>query len=108
MRNNSPTFNLLNGAATHFFPFQPGLRLAWHRVSAGVRSPVGSGMLGALIILGMLLAFHQVVHGAVEQGALRIKASAVHAEATRRCNALPGQAAINCLQQLNTQVALAL
>jgi hypothetical protein len=102
MRNNSPTFNLSNDAAGGFKPLQQGLQLWWYRMPAGVRSPVWPNILGALIIVGMLLAFHQVVHGAVQQSALRHKASAVHGEATQRCNALQGQGASdNCRLQLN-------
>ena len=53
-------------------------------------------------VLALLLAFHQVVTGAVQQGGLRRRAVAVHADATWRCQArssvLQPEA---CLAQLN-------
>ena len=106
MRNNSPTINGLNGSATDFAALQAGLQRGWNRLLVALRSPVGSGVLGILIILGMLLAFHQVVHGAVQQGALRLKATAMHAQATQRCNALRDPITReNCRLQLNALVA---
>jgi hypothetical protein len=47
-------------------------------------------ILAALAAVGLLVAFHQVVRGAVQQGELRRLASAVHAEAVWHCNALRG------------------
>jgi hypothetical protein len=56
------------------------------------------GILAALAIVGLLAAFHQVVRGAVQQGELRRIATAVHAEAAWRCNALRGlHVRDNCL-----------
>lgn len=76
----------------------------WYRLPAGLQTPVWSTILGSLIILGMLLAFHQVVHGAVQQGELRHKTNALHAEATWRCKILPGRdASDGCLLQLARQ-----
>jgi membrane protease subunit (stomatin/prohibitin family) len=51
--------------------------------------PSSASVLGAvtsLIIIGMLLAFHSVVRGAVQAGESRRQASAAQAEATWRCN----------------------
>lgn len=105
MNHNSPLFGRSNGAAGNVAARPQRLQPGWHRLPAAARSPVWPGLLGALLIVGMLLAFHQVVHGAVQQGALRHKATAVHADATWRCNALPGQGASdNCLRQLNATV----
>lgn len=74
----------------------------WYRLPAGLRSPVWSTILGSLIILGLLLAFHQVVHEAVQQGELRHKAYALQAEATWRCKVLPARGASDsCLLQLS-------
>ena len=71
----------------------------------GVRSPVWSGLVATLIVLGMLMAFHQVVRGAVQQGELRQQAIATHAAATWRCNALNGTGASgSCLSQLNAPI----
>lgn len=105
MRNNSPTASGLIGSATDFTALQAVLQRGWYRLSATLRSPLGSGVLGTLVIFGLLLAFHQVVHGAVQQGALRLKATAMHAQATQRCNALRDPSAReNCRLQLNALV----
>ena len=103
MDNNSPTFKLSDGEAGGFAALQRELQLWWHGLPAGVRLPVWPGILATLIIFGMLLAFHQVVRGAVQQSELRHQATAMHAEATLRCNTLRGQrAADSCLLQLNS------
>lgn len=52
--------------------------------------PVWSGLLASAALLGLLLAFHQVVQGSVRQGELRRQADAAHASATWRCKALRG------------------
>lgn len=96
MRNPSPSFTLLNDTGSDF-AFQAGLRRVW----AAVSSPLGEGLLGALLIFAMLLAFHQIVNGAVLQAASRHKANAAHAEASRACKAMPEPGARdNCLLQL--------
>jgi hypothetical protein len=89
MNKKFPVFRISQGEAGRF----------------GVRSPVWPGLLATLIVLGMLMAFHQVVRGAVQQGELRQQAIATHAAATWRCNALNGTAASgSCLSQLNTPI----
>lgn len=105
MSKNSLAFNVSNCAADGSKPLQQGLQQKF-RLPAAVRSPVWLGLLGALTIMGMLLTFHQVVHGAVQQSVLLHKATAVHAEATRRCNVLqaPG-ASESCRLQLNAALA---
>ncbi len=51
--------------------------------------------------VALLLAFVHVLQGAVEQGGLRHKADARHADATWRCNALRGSGSReSCLAQL--------
>lgn len=76
----------------------------WRRLPAGLQTPVWPTILGSLIILGMLLAFHQVVHEAVQQSELRHKTNALHAEATGRCKILRGRGASDgCLLQLASQ-----
>lgn len=100
MSNIPPTFNLSSNAVGGVKLHHSGLA---QQVPTAVHSPVWQALLGTVIIVGMLLAFHQVVHGAVQQGALRHKATAAHTEATWRCNALQGPAASgSCLLQLNT------
>lgn len=94
MHTPSPSFTLLNGSD---FAFQAGLRRVW----AAVSSPLGEGLLGALLIFAMLLAFHQIVNSAVLQAASRHKANAAHADANRACKALrEAGARDNCLLQL--------
>ena len=80
----------------------PNLHQWWHTLPPGWRAPVWSGLLAAFIILGMLLAFHQVVREAVRQSLLRQQASARQAEASWRCNSLRGSdASRSCIAQLN-------
>jgi len=81
-------------------PFNEGDEL---RIPDALRSPVWPGILAAIAVVGLLLAFHQVVSGAVQQGELRRKATAAYAEAAWRCNALRGVRAVreSCLSQLN-------
>lgn len=61
----------------------PASRLALH-------STVWSGIAATLVMSGMLLAFHQVVSGAVQQSELRRQADATQAEASWLCNAMQG------------------
>jgi hypothetical protein len=69
---------------------------------AALRSPLSYAVLATLVMLGLLLAFHQVVLGAVQQGELRRKAAATQADAAWRCNAIPGaRSREGCLMQLN-------
>jgi hypothetical protein len=101
---NLPRTNsaLPHGWADDFAARQRTLQQWWYRLPAGLRSPVWSTILGSLIILGLLLAFHQVVHEAVQQGELRHKAYALQAEATWRCKILPARGASDsCLLQLS-------
>lgn len=46
--------------------------------------------MAVLVISSLLLAFHQVVSGAVQQSELRRKAEATQAEASWLCNAMQG------------------
>jgi hypothetical protein len=67
-----------------------------------LRMPLWCAILAVLVGLGLLLAFHQVVLGAVQQGELRRKATAMQAEAASRCNALSGTRSREiCLMQLD-------
>jgi hypothetical protein len=72
------------------FTHQDELRLWWQHLPAAVRSRIWPGLLATLAVLGLVLAFHQVVRGAVEQGDLRRAASAARAEAAWRCAVLRG------------------
>ena len=55
-----------------------------------MRPGLWSGILATLTSAGLLLAFQQVVDGAVKQGERRREATATRAEALWRCTALPG------------------
>ena len=75
---------------------------AVHQPFAWLRSPRLPGALGVLAILGLLLAFHQVVSGSVEQGEQRRAAAALKGEATWRCNAIASlRLRDGCLVQLS-------
>ena len=66
-----------------------------------LRAPAWHAIMAALVISSLLLAFHQVVSGAVQQSELRRKADATQAEASWLCNALQGaQARDKCRLQL--------
>ena len=80
-----------------------GALALWRDALPGAaRWPLWPGVLAAAAFFGLLLAFHQVVSGSVQQGELRQKATAMHAEAARRCNALADQRVReSCLLQLN-------
>ncbi len=70
--------------------------LAW------LRSLPWPGALAGLAILGLLLAFHQVVSGSVQQGEQRRAAVALKSEATWRCNAIASvRGRDGCLVQLS-------
>ncbi len=84
------------------FDFGP-LRSGWEHLPKGLHSPVWPGLLATLAMLALLLAFHQVVRGAVEQGDLRRAATAARSDAAWRCNALGGLVKREaCLLQLGT------
>ena len=75
---------------------------AWR--PAAVRRSVWSSLLLAAAVLALLLAFHQVVSGAVVQGESRRQATAALADATWRCKALrSGDDSRECLAQLQAQ-----
>ena len=84
------------------FEWRPGVRGWWHRLPVALRSPVWPGILVSLTILALLLAFHQIVRGGVQQGEMRRVAVAMHAEALWRCKALRGPGMREtCLGQLD-------
>jgi hypothetical protein len=61
-----------------------------------------SGILATLTSAGLLLAFHQVVDGAVKEGEQRREATATRAEAAWHCSALPGdRSRRDCLAALS-------
>ena len=74
----------------------------WNDLPPVLRSRTWPATFASLTILALLLAFHQVVAGAVEQGeALRIGAAA-RADAMAHCNALSSPRLRSvCLQELD-------
>ena len=101
MNHLRTSFTLPDRQFDDFAAHQRTLRQGWHRLFSGLQSPVWLVILGSVIILGMLLAFHQVVHDAVQQGELRHKTNALQAEAVGRCHILQGRDARDiCLLQL--------
>lgn len=105
MNNISQTFKLSTRQTNGLQALQLSLQQWWHALPIGLRSPIWPGLLATLIIVAMLLAFHQVVRGAVQQGELQHQASALHSAATWRCNNLRGAgASSSCLLQLNSTV----
>jgi len=102
MVNISPTFKLTHTETGSFATLERELQQWWRQLPAAVHSQIWPMILAALIILGMLLAFHQVVSGAVLQSELRHKATAMKAQATWRCHSLRGlSASESCLLKLN-------
>ena len=65
----------------------------WRGLSAQERYPVWLGAVGMVLIVGMLVAFHQIVSGAVHQGDKRRVATSAQLAATLRCADLPGRVA---------------
>ena len=63
---------------------------------------LGSMLLAALALAGLLLGFWHVLDGAVQQGELRRTAMADEARSVWRCNALRGNAVrAECLSKLH-------
>ena len=101
MNHLSTSFTLPHGQVDDFAAPQRPQRQGGYRLADGLHSPVWLTVLGSLLILGMLTAFHQVVHGAVQQGQMRHKANALQTGAIGRCHILPGRdASDRCLLQL--------
>lgn len=59
-----------------------------------------------MFLLGLLLAFHQVVRSAVRQGEVRREITALHNAAAFRCNELRGRPVRDdCMKKLNASPA---
>ena len=109
MNNNFSTFKWSYGKAGGladetggWAALQHELQRRWHRLPAGVRSPGWPVVLATVTLLGLLLTFHHVVRGAVQQSESRHKAEATHTEVTWRCNLLRDlRESESCLLQLN-------
>lgn len=78
----------------------------WYDVVFAVRPLVWQAILAAVLTAGLLLAFHQVVQGAVLQGEVRRQAFATHTMETSRCNTLgEAGATSSCLLELKASAA---
>lgn len=83
------------------------LQREWQHWPGALRSPIWHRLLATLLILGLLLTFHQVVSGAAQQGELRRQAVIEQAQATWRCRGLSAiSARDHCLLQLNALARL--
>ena len=60
----------------------------WQHFFIALRSPAALIVVATVMSLGLLLALHEVVLGAVRQGELRRMAVAKQAEASWRCGAM--------------------
>ena len=69
-------------------PLASPVRTWTHGVAHVLCSASWQAIAGTLAVLGLLLAFHQVVSGGVQQADLRHKAVAMQAAAIWRCNVL--------------------
>lgn len=72
------------------------------RFPLSARSPMWQAIVVVPIALGLLLAFHHVVRGAVRQSEFLQHTSALNAEASWRCQVMPGpHDSKSCLMSLN-------
>ena len=102
MSFESPAAFFPQADAGRFTALRLGFQGLWSNFHAGLRFPGWPIIVGALLILGLLLAFHDVVSEAAKKGDLRRKADALFAQATWRCNTAQAMSARdNCLLQLN-------
>lgn len=81
-------------------PCRVDLLEGWPRLSVFLSSQTTLAVLAILTTLVLILAFHQIVLGAVEQGKLLQQARNLQHAADLRCKALPRSAARDhCLRQ---------
>jgi len=66
------------------------VRRWWASLPPALRAPAWRSSFAALVIVALLLGFHQVVRQAVRQGELLRMSTATHAQAMWRCNSLNG------------------
>ena len=78
------------------------VRAWWAGLPDALRAPLWRWSLAGLVIMALLLGFHQVVHDAVRQGEVLRMTAATRAEAVWRCNTLNGQRVrARCLAQVD-------
>ena len=82
----TPPFTMGSQTVGHYHHRQAKRRAKkWQSASMTQRGPVWPAILAVLILLGLLLAFQQVVRAAVRQGEDRRAATAAHSAAYWRC-----------------------
>ena len=87
------------GSGMHPRPSQS----AWQQAFVALRAPVWPAIVATLCALGLLLAFHQVVHAGVRQGEARNRATAAQANAVWGCNFMRDVSQrASCHAQLNS------
>jgi aspartate aminotransferase-like enzyme len=78
----------------------------WQRAFIALHPPVWPAAIAASMVLGLLLAFQQVVAQGVEQAEQRHKVTAAQVDRTWRCKLLRGPASRDhCLAQIGTATA---
>jgi len=77
-----------------------------HLTQARISASTWTVPLVALLLVGILAMFYSVVSSATKAGELRRQASATHAAAVMRCDALPGwNLSKTCRNELDLQLA---
>lgn len=106
MNTNFQTIKFSNHDLDGHDASQFDLLCGWPRFLDMLRSQLTLAVLAILIILSLMLVFHQVVLGAVAQGEFRQQARNQQSKEFWRCNSLrvPGERD-NCLRQLNATVS---
>jgi hypothetical protein len=100
MNPNLQTIKFSNPDLPWQVPSQLDLLEGWPRLSALLSSKITLAVLAILATLVLMLAFHQIVLGAVDQGKLLQQARNLQSEASLRCKALPSSTARDhCLRQ---------
>lgn len=105
MNSNCQTIKLSSHDLNHHDGSQLVLQHGWTRMAALLRSQTVLAALAVLATLGLMLAFHQVVLGAVVQGESLQQARNLKSAAIWRCNRLLSPVARdNCQFRINAEV----
>ena len=100
------TTNRMSARSRPLGALQEDLHGWWNALPEAVRTPAWPASLAALVILALLLGFHQVVHQSVRQGEVLRMSASTHADATWRCKALASERMrARCLAELNAPAA---
>lgn len=100
MHTNLQTIKFSNPDLPWQVPSQLDVLEGWPRLSALLSSQTTLAVLAILPSLVLVLAFQQIVLGAVDQGKLLQQARNLQSEASLRCKGLPSSTARDhCLRQ---------